>query len=69
MRATVKAADYHEAPAGLPEAAALRPGVRIGNWRIVRPLGEGGMGAVYLAERADAGFAQGRRQARPRRIG
>src|SRR5688500_15056294 len=28
-------------------------GRRIGPWRLVRELGRGGMGAVYLAERAD----------------
>src|ERR1019366_2914514 len=32
-------------PAGLP-----RPGEWIGSCRVVRPLGEGGMGMVYLAE-------------------
>ena len=58
VRATVKATDYLEAPAGLTPAAALRPGGRIGHWRIVRQLGEGGMGTVYLAERVDAGFDQ-----------
>src|SRR5262245_60838760 len=31
---------------------------RIGPWRIVRLIGEGGMGAVYLAERADGQFEQ-----------
>jgi tetratricopeptide (TPR) repeat protein len=31
----------------------LEPGARIGPWVIVRLLGEGGMGRVYLAERAD----------------
>ena len=33
-------------------------GKRIGPWRIVRPIGTGGMGAVYLAERADGQFEQ-----------
>ena len=33
-------------------------GKRIGPWRIVRPIGTGGMGAVYLAERDDGEFRQ-----------
>jgi eukaryotic-like serine/threonine-protein kinase len=33
-------------------------GRRIGAYRVVRELGRGGMGAVYLAERADGGFSQ-----------
>ena len=38
-----------------PEAVA---GERIGPYQIVRTLGEGGMGAVFLAERADGQFEQ-----------
>ncbi len=38
-------------PAPEPEA-----GRRLGPWRLLRPLGKGGMGTVYLAERADRAF-------------
>ena len=31
-------------------------GARFGSWRIIREIGRGGMGAVYLAARADAEF-------------
>jgi tetratricopeptide (TPR) repeat protein len=38
-----------------PEEPAGR---RIGPWRLVREIGRGGMGVVYLAERADGQFEQ-----------
>src|ERR1700752_980640 len=36
----------------------LDEGDRLGAWRLVRRLAQGGMGAVYLAERADGHFEQ-----------
>jgi serine/threonine-protein kinase len=46
-------------------AAALQPAPEIaqhdpryGAWRLLQRLGHGGMGSVWLAERADGGFAQ-----------
>ncbi|TWB46311.1 serine/threonine-protein kinase [Nitrospirillum viridazoti] len=53
-------------PAGLgpvdgiapPPFHGLSPGQRIGAYRVIAPIGRGGMGDVYRAERADGHFEQ-----------
>jgi non-specific serine/threonine protein kinase/serine/threonine-protein kinase len=50
------ASGFLDEPASLPEAAVsgrLEPGTRVGPYEIVQPIGEGGMGTVYQALRAD----------------
>jgi serine/threonine-protein kinase len=42
----------------LPPGILPSAGERVGPYRIVEPLGHGGMGAVFLAERADGQFEQ-----------
>jgi serine/threonine protein kinase/tetratricopeptide (TPR) repeat protein len=39
-----------------PAECQLPAGTRIGGWRLIEPVGAGGMGLVYRAERADGAF-------------
>ncbi|HQQ77898.1 MAG TPA: serine/threonine-protein kinase, partial [Thermoanaerobaculia bacterium] len=39
-----------------PAAPSERPRTRVGPWQILREIGHGGMGTVYLGERADGPF-------------
>ena len=67
LASTIKAAGLYETP-GFAEAPSVlsmvtRPptlvgGARVGSYRIVRELGHGGMGTVFLAERADDAYHQ-----------
>ncbi|HJR58901.1 MAG TPA: tetratricopeptide repeat protein [Vicinamibacterales bacterium] len=42
----------------VPPTGGLAPGERVGIWRVLREIGRGGMGTVYLVERADGQFEQ-----------
>ncbi len=49
----------HDASAGFLETAATAPAPReLGPWRLLKPIGAGGMGQVWLGERADGRFEQ-----------
>ena len=61
LRATMKAEKHFETPAGVltaGDSGSLAAGSQVGPYRLVRALGAGGMGAVYLVERADGEFEQ-----------
>ena len=61
LDATVNAEPHFETPAGTFETGGmggLEIGATVGAYRLVSALGAGGMGAVYLAERADGEFQQ-----------
>jgi eukaryotic-like serine/threonine-protein kinase len=47
---------FESAAASLEQALELNPGARLGAYTIEGTLGRGGMGAVYLAKRADGAF-------------
>ncbi len=60
LRATEDSHSFLDEP---PDAGAqsdmtppAQPGERMGPWRLLKQIGQGGMGSVYLAERADGSF-------------
>jgi len=59
LRAASAAGDFLEETAPLPpRVARLSPGDRAGAWRVLRPLGRGGMGEVHEVERDDGQYRQ-----------
>ena len=39
-------------------AEEIKPDDVLGSWKLIEKIGQGGMGSVYLAERADGAFEQ-----------
>ena len=58
FRSTPAGASSTSAPDPLTATDAYEAGARIGPWRLVSKIGIGGMGVVWLAERADGQFKQ-----------
>ena len=52
------ASPLDDSPGTPPHPPDLLPGTRLGPWRIVELVGEGGMGSVYRARRDDGAFEQ-----------
>ena len=58
VRSAAIADEFLEGSIAPTTSGAAEAGARFGAWRLVRPLGHGGMASVYLAERADSAFTQ-----------
>ncbi len=56
--ATEALRNLDDGQAGPGGEGGIEVGARLGAWRAVREIGRGGMGVVYLAERADGQFEQ-----------
>lgn len=56
IRADMMCGDFMDSAPGLQ--TDLSGGKTLGGWQVIKTLGEGGMGRVYLARRSDRGFDQ-----------